>query len=207
MKAKIIYALKVLAVSVACAAVLFGVGYGYLQYSLTPNETEAEAKDFSVPYTAVEANQGVLFSFPDGSGVLIYLDFSIPRTTAVIMDECDPNRGAYSGYPANFTVAADYPLIGGIIDRVGGVELDIDGERLRYTGVQVQELLSVGCSGELREAIVTQVVEKISQDGFATDDFVYIIENSDTDLTVPDCYTWAQQMKEMCARANIIHIE
>ena len=49
----------------------------------------------------------------------------------------------------------------------------------------------------------TNELEKISENGFSKDDFSYIIEYGNTDLTVPVCYDWEKYIKQMCSSVNI----
>ena len=180
--------------------ILGGAALGYLSANAKLDGSAVDASEQSVPYEQREPNRGVLFSFPDGVECLVYLDFEYGGITAVL------GYGYDGEYPVDFTVEADFQLAEGLIDRAGGVEIDQNGERLRYTGVQVMELVSVDTSLELRREIISQVFSGFAQNGISAADFVYIIENSQTTLTVPDCYSWEEEMCSMCGRANVFYL-
>lgn len=189
--------------------VFFAGAYLYLTAAtgVTENQMNADAKDMTVPYSpSYPDNAGLLTVFPDNSAALIYLDFSEQRIYTALMDEYTEGVSEYLGYDISHTVFADYSLISGITDRVGGLELELNGEKLRYTGVQITDYLSrTPATNELKRQLISLIFERISKNGFSRDDLVYIIENSDTDLTVPDCFEWPAFISDMALRAVFIN--
>lgn len=198
-------ALVALAAAVISFAVMSATAYIYLSVD-TAKKSSVDASDDTVPYRQKKENRGVMFSFPDGTGCLFYLDFENMGITAVLTDSYDPYIGEYGGYGVDFTIEADFNLTAGLIDRAGGVELDTGEEALRFTGVQVTEMLSVGVGMERRRQIVSGVLYGFSQNGLTASDLVYIIENSKTDLAVPDCYGWHEELPQMCENINVFYI-
>lgn len=198
--------LSLIAIILACCLIFFGSAYLYLVYDRNRASSRTEIKNSSVPYlAALPENAGLLFSFPDDSAALFYLDFTAKRLTVVPIDDRVTASTSYYGYPVTYTVKAGYPLITGIIDRVGGIELDLGEGILRYTGVQVTALLSVDAdAAAMRCAVLQAVISKISVSGLTRQDFVYIIGNSETDLTVPDCYPWPEHLPALCKNANFL---
>lgn len=194
--------LKTAFIVFSCGLIIFLIAYIYLYFNLKNNEQTAEVKKNDVPYSATSPqNTGLLFKFPDNSGCMVYLDFSSQMIYATVIDDCKKKASEYYGYSVDFTVNSDYYLISAIIDRIGGIELNITGEELRYTGIQITDIISSKTDiAEIRKEIIRSVFKEISKNGFSKDDFVYIIENSDTDLTVPDCFFWEDYIKEMSLR-------
>ena len=92
----------------------------------------------------------------------------------------------------------------GIIDRIGGIDLTFEEETLRYTGSQVIECLLKDNTNKVKRQIISQIFEKISKNDFSKDDFVYIIENSKTNLRLIDCIYWIGYLKDMSATVNFI---
>ena len=93
-----------------------------------------------------------------------------------------------------------------IIDAVGGIALKIGEETLSLTGVQVSNILETNTEREeLRREIAEQIILKISKQGFDRENVLYIIENSKTDLTVPDCYYWSEHLKEVCQLPRMVN--
>ena len=120
-------------------------------------------------------------------------------------NEFNKNQREYNGYTADYTVEADYDLIEGIIDRVGGVDIAIDGKKYRYTGVQVVDMLSSGKSAQIKNQIIANVFKQISRKGFSKDDFVFIVENTKTDISIIDCLYWLDYIKDMSLRAEFVN--
>ena len=102
------------------------------------------------------------------------------------------------GYSIDYSITLDYDIIAGIIDRIGGIELESDGELLRYTGIQVVDLIYTNEPKDAARNIITAIFSAISKNGFSKSDFVYIIDNGNTDLTVPICFDWPLYIKALC---------
>lgn len=186
---------------VLCSAFFFFVSLFYLNMHIEKNK-DADAEVLSEPYSAVPTNSGLLFRFEDGKGCLVYLDFEGKSTVAMF---CDGDVVRVGKYTADYTVDTDYYLFAGIIDRLGGIDLEYEGEMRRCTGMQAAEILSL--SSDTRKTgteILYAIFDKISKNGFSKDDFVYIIKNGGTDLLVPDCFYWEDQMAEIAQNFEVI---
>ena len=194
------------AVVIIISALVFFLGaYAYLDYNLNRQTAEADRKDYTVPYEQIPENAGIAFLLPDGSAVLAYLDFENDCINVINIERYDSGNALYYGYTADFTVETDYKLIGGIIDRIGGVNIEIDGEILRYTGVQVIDLISQNSNGNIKNQIIIGIFEQISKNNFSKNDFIYIIENSKGSLTVVDCVYWLDYIEQICGRINFVN--
>jgi len=92
------------------------------------------------------------------------------------------------------------------VDILGGIEMSDGEEVLRYTGVQISDMLSRNADSDaISREIILKLVEKIEKTGFQNEDFLYIIENSNTDLTVPDCYYWPEYISAICGNVQIVN--
>lgn len=191
------YLLNVLAICVCVGIVFIGSGYLYLERELG----EAENKAYSVPYySPAPENAGILFKI-DEQSVLVYLDFAGEGMRFVFGEDWH-----IYGYKADYTVKGDYDLVSGIVDILGGIDLEIDGEVLRYTGVQVSELLlKSNLDRKLVDRVIIKITEKIKKIGFQNEDFLYIIENSSTNLNIPDCYYWGDYISGLCENVRIVN--
>ena len=77
---------------------------------------------------------------------------------------------------------------------------------LLATGEQVVDYLTTSSDYyERKRQIIRIIAQKISSTGFSKEDFLYIIENSETSLTVPDCYFWSDYITELCKTVKIIN--
>lgn len=194
------------AVVIISSALVFFLGaYAYLDYNLNKQTAEADRKDYTVPYEQIPENAGIVFLLPDGSAVLAYLDFENDCINVINIERYDSGNDLYYGYTADFTVETDYKLIGGIIDRIGGVNIEIDGEILRYTGVQVIDLISQNSNDNIKNQIIIGIFEQISKNNFSKDDLLYIIENSNSSLTVIDCVYWLDHIGQICRTINFVN--
>lgn len=191
---------------VVFSAVIFFFGaYAYLDYNLNKQTAEADQKDYTVPYENLPDNAGIAFLLPDSSAVIAYLDFENRCINVINIDAYDITNNLYYGYTIDFIVETDYQLIGGIVDRVGGVNIQLNGETLRYTGVQVIDLISVNSDANIKPQLITQIFKQISENDFSKDDFIYIIENSKSNLTVVDCIYWLDYIGEMRGNINFVN--
>lgn len=180
--------------------------YAYLYTSLKSDDSKADTKEESIPYYSLPYNCGVMFALPGGGGCLMYLDFEKSSVQVYFTDSYDRERIRYGDYTVDYTVKLDYELIAGIVDRVGGITMDIDGETLRLTGIQTVDIITeTPESDDIKRKIISQILLQISKNGFSKEDFVYIIENSGTDLLVPDCFYWQDYIAELCENAVILN--
>ena len=85
--------------------------------------------------------------------------------------------------------------------------MDIDGEVLRYTGVQVCDVLSTADMPDITLKIITALCTRISENGFSSDDFIFLIENTRTSLTVPECMYWQGFMKNIFSNVIFVNWE
>lgn len=173
-----------------CMTVFAGSAYLYLRYDQLNRQTDLEQS--LVPYSSVPESAAILLNLPHGR-FWLHLDFE--SLTLTVKNQI-PDEFTDDEY---FTVSADERLTAGMIDRVGGIELLTDGELLRFTGHQVTELLNSSVDPtELRNAAIKEYLKKAGEVGISRQDLVFMIENSETDLTVPDCFYWPEYTAELC---------
>ncbi len=178
----------------------------YVYMSADRAKKSVGSTESTVPYKQKRESKGVMFLLPDGTGCLFHLDFENESVTAVLTENADPYAGGYGGYGIDFTVELSFDTAEGIIDRAGGVNLEDEGQMLRYTGFQVTQLISQGANMDLRREIVCEVLSGFARNSVTASDLVYIIENSQTDLTVPECYGWHQDLPQMCENATVFYL-
>ncbi len=188
-----------------CISLFLGLSYAYLYFNFNISTKAVDQKEDTVPYRNLPDNAGIAFILPDSSAVLMYLDFENNCINAVNIEKYDKTNTMYYGYTADFTVELDYTLISEIVDRVGGVDIEINGEIMRYTGVHIIDLISTDSGDELKLQIIDDVFSRISKNNFSKDDFLYIIENSNSNLTVVDCVYWLDYMDEMFSNINFVN--
>ncbi len=192
---------------VLCSCVLLCGAYAYLT-NKTKNSTEkkVKAEKTDEPYEkSLPDDAGVLISMDDELGILVYLDFEDESIKAVITDDVKKARKGEYGYTVDYTVYADFNLLSGFVDRIGGIDIEIEEEKVRLTGVQVAEYLSDNDTKELRKEVIKAITSTISSNDITRSDLVYIIENCDsTELSLPDCFYWSEYLGEMCKNVTVV---
>lgn len=207
MNKKIKSAFKRILVFFGCITVFLAASFLYLKYGLDENNNAVAKNESNVPYQKNNCeNTCIVFCLDDGSAVMIYLDFLSGRTLSAVMYDYSENDEEILGYTADFKIYADWDLVAGIIDRIGGIELSINGESLRLTGVQTVDLISSGgVTSELYRNILLAIYGKIARVGLSNADLVYITENGKTEMSMPDCYYWQDSLRELFSRSSIIN--
>ena len=189
-------------VSLVCLIIYVGSGYLYLNSKVEPVKNVTP----SVPYYSEEPeNVGLLVDI-EGDKTYLFLDFYYNKINVIFDAESYVKDNNIMGHPIDHSVTADYGLLAGIIDRLGGIELESEEGVLRYTGVQVVDLLLKSKDYQKLERSVTRkIFEKIGENGFSKEDFLYIIENSNTTLTFPVCYYWVDYISELFGSVNEVN--
>lgn len=155
-------------------------------------------------------NTPIMFLWEEGGGEIVYLDFKNSRIELILLPkDCDENAALVYGYTNFEAVKANHLLLSGIIDRLGGIELETSDAMsgvLRYTGSQISSLLAANPEDfELKRTVSEKIFEKISSLGFSNKDFMFIINNSNTTLSFPDCYGWEGEIASMAKNLVIMN--
>ena len=186
--------------SMLCVFMVSG-GYFYLRRNIGA----AESPVSDVPYTFSEPqNSGILVEC-SGRKVYLYLDFSNERVTVIFPKILEEDERELYGYSIDYTLMITEPALAGLIDEVGGVDLEWEGEELRYTGVQVTDYLSRRPTPQSAEkTLIAALCERISEIGISKEYLVKMVQNGETDLTVPDCYFWSEWLPSLCQNVNFV---
>ena len=187
-------------ICIICSIIFIGIGYLYISASLKQTENKSE----QIPYTEKVDNACILFEL-EGNKSLIFLDFENSSVTYMNANEKLISEDMCCGYSIDYRVLADYSLVSNVIDKLGGIELEIENKKYNYMGVQAKELIETTPDITLlRKQIAKAIFEKISAVSFSRSDFAYIIENSSTTLTVPDIFYLEKYIKETCKNAYFV---
>lgn len=199
---KIKYILTFLTVCLLVGVIFIGSGYLYLSYQLKPTEIKEETVPY---YSTVPDNAGVMFDIC-ADRILCYMDFE-KNLMNIVFDSKNIQIGEnLYGYPVDYMINGNYDLISYLVDAVGGIEMETEEEILRFTGVQIEDMLSrTAETEELYREIIPEILKKVYENGLEKEDFLYIIENSETNLTMPDCYYWPDYIKSLCKNAIIVN--
>ncbi len=193
---------KAFTVSLLCLLFFIGVGYFYLEQSFTaPTENKTE----SVPYySQVPQNCGILFEIY-GEKTFVYLDFENSKISSLLYPyEIDENIDSIYGYSIDYKISTNLDFIADLVDYLEGIELTIDNQVLRYTGVQVADIVLNDKEKIHKSHILKAITKKIAKNGIGKDMLLHIVENCDTNLTVPDFYQWPEHLKAISSNLQII---
>jgi len=192
---------KTVIISAWCLSVFLGIGYYYLSKNLTP--TEVETPD--VPYyQEAPQNAGILFELL-GEKTFIYLDFEDGKLTVCLNPVNDElNDGDIYGYTVDYNITADLEYIEKLVDYLDGIDLTLENQPLRYTGVQVVNLLVKDKELLYKPYILKAIINKTALNGIGKDFLLETVETCKTNLTVPDVYYWPEYIKIICSNLQII---
>lgn len=180
-----------------CCSFFVGAGYYYINANLKP----VENKTPSVPYSQENPqNAGVLLDI-SGDKTFFYLDFDNEKLYVTLKPENDAHN---YGYEVDYTVTSDYEILSNAVDYISGIDMLVEGEMFRCTGNQVCSIYQSSSNDEIKREIIKKICEKIAQNGVALDFFANIIENSQTELSIPDCYFWDEKIQILCRNLHII---
>lgn len=196
--------LKTVSVSLLAGLIFVGAGYSYLSFSGDKKPADNEVS--SVPYySSVPENTGVMLELCNRK-TFFFLDFENTELAVIYADAAVIKNSSIYGYRIDYTVKAESKVLENIIDAVGGIDLDAENEILNYTGVQITELLDANKdNSELHRRITQNLIDRIGEYGLSNNELLYIIKNSETDLTVPDCYFWAEHIGNLCKSVRYIN--
>ncbi len=178
--------------------ITFGFFYLYNTNKAVENKTE------KVPYYQVPENAGVVFETLQ-SKTLFYMDFENKCLSVIYLEETDYEESKY-GYSIDYKIKSDYTVIEEIIDVLGGLDLTSEEGTYNYTGAQVVEIVFKTANiRQLKQTITEKIIEKIGNKGITLEELIYIVENSETDIAMPDCYFWPDYIMELCKNMRVIN--
>ncbi|MBR5922940.1 MAG: hypothetical protein IKZ59_04015 [Clostridia bacterium] len=181
--------------------------YLYLDRNLSNGKKAVDKTADNVPYYEVPENRGLEFFLEDGTKILFYLDFTEEIAYIVNISVNNGENYAPQRYPADYEFHISEATVSLLLDRIGGLELNIGGETLRYTGEQIRDITEQGLTNEARLDLLYAVCKQLSKNGFSDSDFVFLIDSSDADLDIPTCANWQKHLKSLFANAIFVNWE
>ena len=165
---------------------------------LAPPETQAQENISGIYYSEDVLPETLLFCFADGSGVLLHLDFPALLTGAYVFEENCEENASLLPYQITYKFYADEDFLPLLADRLGGVEAeDEKGEKKTYFSAAVREFFQKKPDEENRKKLAVAFFEKFSKTGLSSEDFMFIIEETKTNLVYSVCYDWLPLVKVM----------
>ncbi|MBR6743461.1 MAG: hypothetical protein IKL94_03100 [Clostridia bacterium] len=183
--------------SIALSLGVFAIaGLIFMPIAFNNEISPADNEQSGVPYPSDPQSSGILYVSEDGSGALIYLNFEQKTTTVNIFLEEAREKALLVGYEINYTLVGNDTFLCELCDRLGGIELDENGVKYRFTGAGLAKKLEKTHSVSQMAEISEGFFKKFSKIGLSDDDFKFIIENTRTDLNFPVCYSWREVISD-----------
>lgn len=174
-----------------CAAIFIGISVLMLRSQSQP----IDKSESQVPYAEAEGTpKGLLFNFDEGNSVFLYFNPDENNTMAILLPhDCDETAVANYGYTVFRRIKTDYDMLEEFIDRIGGIEID----NMRYTGVQITDMLRQSLDKQLRRNVISGIFNRIAKNSLTSENLVFIIENSNTSFSFPDGYSLLLEIQSL----------
>lgn len=188
----------VLASFTAVLGTLTLIGILLLPAELASPETEAGENIIGIDYSTLPSNKGLLFVGENGEGAFLYLDFASTQVQCHLFDENAEDGAAALPYFKDYTLYIDSSFLPLLCDRLGGIEMpDQNGENSLYFSAALVELCKKELNAEQRLQLCISFFDKIAKTGLSSEDFMFIIEETNTALSYSVCYDWIPHIKEL----------
>ncbi len=195
---------KTLFAAAATMAAFILVGAGMISFE----QKEVDSDIQKVPYYEEQCPEfcGIFINFSEGGSVYVGLDYGNKRVCVIRLPAAASAGSALDyGYSADYEFEMTYDALAGFIDRFDGLILDTADGTMRHTGVQVCALLARTTEKQFINGVISGIFEKISAKGFTQKDLIYIIENSDTNMSYPQGYNLIEMLPEISKNLYFIN--
>jgi hypothetical protein len=199
MRRNVKQSIKLVLIFLAVFSAFVGFGYFYLNDNseVTNNVTS------SIPYKPEPPqNAGILLTI-NGDETFFYLDFFNEKITVSLKPE-EPFNNEIYGYSFDYKIESDSSLISYVVDYVGGIDLKVENQDLRLTGEQVKALYDGNVSLDFKKEIIEVLAGKFTQTFVGVEFFSDIINATQTDLKIIDCYFWDDYFNKVCNNLHFI---
>ncbi len=184
-----------------CTAVFVGVSYLFLGIN-TGKDIGANTEKSGVPYNKAIPDNCMIKVFCGNENenfIKITLDFSDNKILLCLTDKNGTDKNCKE--KRNVYVNEDFlPLF---IDRIGGINTEIDGENVRLTGNTALKYLKTD-NEVLKYQIILSVFETLNQNGLNKDDMIFLTERCiQTDISLKDILIWKDYLPEMFKSVSV----
>ena len=179
-------------------AITAGVAMLLIPAVIGTPEAPAGESISGIEYSSAPQNQALLVTDEAGRGALVYLSFDDITTHVYLFEENAAENAALLPYNVTYQMKLPPDFLGRLCDRLGGIDIEIDGKTERYFSSSLEEFMGDSPNHEKLLIITKNFFEKIANIGLSSEDFMFIIEVSDTDLTYSVCYGLIDRISELC---------
>lgn len=189
--------ISVLTTFAICTGLLVIVGIIFLPAELASPEKSAQEEIFGIDYAVRPENCGLSIIGDNGNGAFVYLDFESITTHIYLFSENYEAEVEKLPYRTDYRFFADNSFTGRLCDRIGGIDIYENGKNQRYFSASLTEFCTEKPDYDKMLKISRAFFEKISNTGLSSDDFMFIIEYTKSDLPYSRCYDWIGSVKEL----------
>lgn len=197
MKKKKTAVITVLTTLAVCTGMMLLTAILLLPAVIGTEESKAGENVSGIEYGSAPENQALLITDKTGRGALIYLDFDNIVTHIYLFSKDSEKEAVNIPYNVNYTIFIESDFAGKFCDRIGGIDIEEEGETARYFSASLNEYMGKTPSEEKMLKISRSFFEKIANTGLSSEDFMFIIEETDTVLPYSVCYGWIDRIPEM----------
>lgn len=189
---------SVLIALAVCTGLMTLAGILLLPAELGTPERSVQENISGVGYTDWPESCGLLFTDSNNAGAFIFLDFENIVTGVYLFEEDAEGSVDELPYRVDYTFFLPDGFTGRLCDRLGGIEMaDEEGNTARYFSASLAQVTQNGTDYEEMLKISRSFFEKFANTGLSSEDFMFIIESADTNLTYSVCYDWIPHVSEM----------
>ena len=181
-----------------CSGVALLCGILLLPASISGPDTLAGEHISGVGYYDFPKSRGLFFIDGRGGGAFVFLDFENITTSVYLFPEKATLEVLKLPFTTDFTFHITDVFLGRFCDRLGGIEMEGEngGKRL-YFSAALAEFCGQNPDTDKMQKISSAFFEKISKTGLSSEDFMFIIEETKSDLSYTVCYDWIGRLEEM----------
>ncbi len=190
--------ISVLATLSVCTGLLTLAGILLIPAELSSPEQSVHENISGVGYADYPPSCGLLFTDEEDRGAFIYLDFENIVTQVHLFPENAEENASKLSYLTHYTLRLPENFSAQLCDRLGGIEMtDDEGVKSLFFGAALTQYEEKDLSADKMLKISLAFFEKIANMGLSSEDFMFIIELADTELTYSVCYDWIPHIREM----------
>ncbi|MCQ2449497.1 MAG: hypothetical protein MJ132_04840, partial [Clostridia bacterium] len=180
--------LQTAVVLMLCLTVFGGMAFLYLRFVPPAKMITTDTAQHEILYELPPENAAVICRMPSGKAVTFSLDFA-ENTLTVFNVENGESLSAN-----RYVCVLDRELLIDLIDRVGGLEMEIEGQKLRLPGVQAISFFERRPTAGNRQKLLYAFTKQVARYGLDRDDLQALFQNGSPTLPDAALQGWPQYL-------------
>ncbi len=171
-----------------CLTVFGGMAFLYLRFVPPAKLITTDTAQHEIPYELPPENADIICRMPSGKAVTFSLDFA--ENTLTVFNAKDGERRSENRY----ICVLDRESLIDLIDRVGGLEMEIEGQKLRLPGVQAISFFERRPTEENRQKLLYAFTKQVARYGLDRVDLQALFQNGTPTLPEAALQGWPQYL-------------